>query len=171
MVSEEADNGADSSTPPIFGGLPALSRFIENMGLQYEKYGVPRIGGRILGLLLVSGHPITAEEISQRLQVSRSSVSTNLRTLLMTGLVERTFVPGDRREHFIFSDSTWQRSLDMRLDGVTTLQSLAQAGLEELPYDHPARGRLAEMVAWADLLHEAYEQMRFELQSRKEVPA
>lgn len=171
MVSEEADNSADSSIPPISGGLPALSRFIENMGLQYEKYGVPRIGGRILGLLLVNAHPITAEEISQQLQVSRSSVSTNLRTLLMTGLIERAFVPGDRREHFIFSDSTWQRSLDMRLDGVTTLQTLAQAGLDELPIEHPARSRLAEMVAWADLLHEAYQHVRIELHSQKEVPA
>ncbi|HZW03636.1 MAG TPA: MarR family transcriptional regulator [Anaerolineaceae bacterium] len=171
MVSEEADNSADSPVPPIFGGHPALSRFIENMGLQYEEYGVPRIGGRILGVLLVTPHPVPAEELSQSLQVSRSSISTNLRTLMLAGLVERTFVPGDRREHFIFSDSAWQRSLDMRLDGVTELRSVAVTGLQELAGNHPARSRLEEMVHWADLLHEAYQHVRIELQSRKEVPA
>lgn len=57
MDSEEADNGSDSPNPPILGGDPTLSQFIENMGLHYEKYGVARIGGRILGLLMLTRAP------------------------------------------------------------------------------------------------------------------
>ena len=41
-----------------------LTRFIENLAQYFESFGIPRIGGRILGLLLVSSEPLSAEAIS-----------------------------------------------------------------------------------------------------------
>ncbi len=73
MDSGEVDNPGDS-TPPLGAHPvsedrtledPALSQFIENMGLQYEAYDVPRIGGRILGLLMVNPNPMTSEEMAE----------------------------------------------------------------------------------------------------------
>lgn len=69
--------------------------FIEKLGVYYEDYGIPRIGGRILGLMLVSGQPLTAEQIATHLKVSRGSVSTNVR-LLASGGVDRANI-GSRR--------------------------------------------------------------------------
>ena len=57
-------------------------KFIEKLGFYYESYGVPRIGGRMLGLLLVAGEPVSAEQMSATLLVSRSSISTNIRLLM-----------------------------------------------------------------------------------------
>ena len=64
MDYEETDSGSDS-TPPLSGDTTTLSQFIENMGLHFEEYGVPRIGGRILGLLLASSRPVSSEEMSE----------------------------------------------------------------------------------------------------------
>lgn len=171
MDSEEADNGSDSPNPPILGGDPILSQFIENMGLHYEKYGVARIGGRILGLLMLTPRSISAEEMAEALQVSRSSISTNLRMLLMAGLVEKVSLPGERCDYFEFSDSAWQRLLELRLEGVLSLKEVAEEGMLNLEQDHPGRQRLQEMVHWVEMLNQAYEQVSSELQSHQEVPA
>jgi len=170
MDSEEADSGADSN-PPLEGDSAALSQFIENMGLYFEDYGVPRIGGRMLGLMLVSSRPVTPEEMSEVLQVSRSSVSTNLRTLLMTGLADRVSLPGERSDHYEFSDDAWEKSLDMRLEGILSLQEMAEEGLQGMEDDHPARKRMLEILAWSDLVRTSYEQLITEWQTQRETLA
>lgn len=169
MEVDEAETPGDS-TPPI-GSQPGLSQFIENMGLHYEAYNVPRIGGRILGLLMVNPNPMTSEEMSEVLQVSRSSISTNLRTLQMTGLVEQVSIPGDRRDYFVFAEDAWLRILEMRAEQVLAMKDAAEEGLQDLDADHPARKHIEEMRKWASMIQNAYEQMSREWQNHREVPA
>lgn len=169
MDSDEADNAGDSK-PPL-GENPALSQFIENMGLHYEAYDVPRIGGRILGLLMVSPDPMTSEEMSDALQVSRSSISTNLRTLLMSGLVEKVSLPGDRCDYYVFAEDAWLHILEMRLEEILSLKDAAEEGLESLENNHPARQRIAEMRNFADMTRSAYQRLSKEWKSQREVPA
>ncbi len=167
MDSEETD-GASDSTPPISGDKNALSKFIENMGLHFEEYGVPRIGGRILGLLMAAARPISSEEIAEVLDASRSSVSTNLRTLLMTGLADRVSLPGERSDYYVASDEIWQVILEIRLDQIKTLREMAEEGLEGIQDHNPARARLEEITAWTDMVEKAYEGILHSWQSRKE---
>jgi DNA-binding transcriptional regulator GbsR (MarR family) len=169
MEVGEADNPADSKPPQ--GSQPGISQFIENMGLQYEAYNVPRIGGRILGLLMANPNPLTSEEMSEILQVSRSSISTNLRTLQMADLVEQVSVPGDRRDYFVFSEDAWLRVLEIRLEQVLAMKEAAEEGLQSLAEEHPARQRIEELLEWAEMVQGAYERMSSEWQSRREVPA
>lgn len=82
---------------------PELQRFIENIAAIYEGYGIPRIGGRIFGLSLVYGEPLSAEDMSALLQASRSSISTNIRALMLNGWIEKVTFPGDRIDYFRFS--------------------------------------------------------------------
>jgi DNA-binding transcriptional regulator GbsR (MarR family) len=141
------------------------------MGLYFEDYGIPRIGGRILGLLLVARRPVSPEEMSDVLQVSRSSISTNLRSLLMAGLIERISLPGERSDYYVFSEEAWERTLEMRLEGIQALREMAEEGLQGLEVGHPARQRLEEMLAWAAMVEDAYQKLLEAWQSRKEVPA
>jgi DNA-binding transcriptional regulator GbsR (MarR family) len=170
MDSEETDSVTDRSAP-LPRGSATLSQFIENMGLHFEEYGVPRIGGRILGLLLASSRPVSSEEMSEMLEASRSSVSTNLRTLLMTGLADRVSLPGERSDYYVFSDGAWETILEMRLDKIQTLRDMAENGLQGAPDHHPAQTRLKEITAWADMVEKAYEGIIKEWQSRKQEPA
>jgi DNA-binding transcriptional regulator GbsR (MarR family) len=172
MELEEADN-ADSgdSTPPLIGGNSELSQFVENMGLHYEDYGLARIAGRIIGLLLVSPRPISSEEMAEALQVSRSSISTNLRTLLLAELIEKVSLPGERVDYYSISPETWQKGLELRLASILPLKEFAQEGLECLAEDHPGRQRLFEMMAWVDMVEEVIKDLNLKWQSYLEAPA
>ena len=170
MDSEETDSASDS-TPPLTGNTTRLSQFIENMGLYFEEYGVPRIGGRILGLLLIASRPLSAEDMSEVLEVSRSSVSTNLRTLLLIGLADRVSLPGDRNDYCVFSDEGWEAILKIRLDRIESLREMAEDGMHEMQDHHPAWARLEELTAWTNMVEKAYEGIINEWQSRNEEPA
>ena len=74
--------------------------FIESMGLRFQDQQMPRIAGRLFGLLLIDGGPYSFGELAERLKVSRGSISTNARMLADFGLIERVAKPGDRQDHY-----------------------------------------------------------------------
>ncbi len=78
----------------------AEERFIEAMGLAHEEDRLPRIAGRIVGLLIVSPEPVRFDQLAERLQVSRGSISTNTRLLENMAVIQRVTRPGDRRDYF-----------------------------------------------------------------------
>lgn len=74
--------------------------FIEKIGLIAQGEGLPRIAGRVFGLLVFEGEAIAFGALAERLQVSRGSISTSIRTLEERGLVKRLTRTGERQEYF-----------------------------------------------------------------------
>jgi DNA-binding MarR family transcriptional regulator len=156
--------------PPLPGGNSALSQFIENMGLHYEGYDLPRIAGRIVGLLLVSPQPISSEEMAEALQVSRSSISTNLRTLMLADLIDKVSLPGERVDYYTISPTAWQNTLELRLAPLFPLRDVVSDGLEGLGPEDPCRQRLLDMIHWVDMVEETFQDLNQKWQSRLEAP-
>jgi DNA-binding transcriptional regulator GbsR (MarR family) len=165
MGSDEAG----SSPPPLCGDEAILSQFIENMGLHFEEYDIPRIGGKILGLLLVASRPVSPEEMSEILQASRSSLSTNLRTLSMVGMIEQVSLPGERSDYYIFSEDTWQELLEIRQGHIQNLREIVQQGQQGLLNQPEASQRLNEALAWTSKLEKAYQTILQEWQSGQQI--
>jgi DNA-binding transcriptional regulator GbsR (MarR family) len=86
--------------------------FIERMGLVFEADGLSRTAGRILGLIVFEGGPISFSEIGRSLEISRGSVSTNTRFLERMGVIERVAIKGDRQDHFRLADAPYARLLE-----------------------------------------------------------
>jgi len=89
-------------------------QFVERMGLALEYDGLPRIAGRIFGLLLVSEDARSLDDLAAELRVSKASVSTNARMLEQRAVLERISRPGDRRDYYrvlpdLFSHTMAQR--------------------------------------------------------------
>lgn len=145
---------------------PEMTRFIESMGMYFESYGIPRIGGRVLGLLLVAHEPLSAERIGSILKVSRASISTNFRVLLTSGLAEKVTFPGDRTTYFVFPESGLEKTLAVEVQGITAMKKLVQQGLNALPSEDLARNRMQEMVDWADFLIDLYQKALLDWRSR-----
>ncbi|WP_055106848.1 GbsR/MarR family transcriptional regulator [Paenibacillus ihumii] len=158
------------NTPRDFELDEAKMLFIEKLGVYYEDYGIPRIGGRILGLMLVSGQPLTAEQISNLLKVSRGSVSTNVRLLTSGGLLERVSVVGERIDHYSVSESIWERSLQMRIDGFKSLKRIVEQGiLATKSNSSPSTNHhLPEMLLWVDTMTASHEQALLNWKEKKD---
>lgn len=105
------------------------AQFIESMGLFFERQGVPRIGGRILGLLLLAEKPLALGEVAGLLRVSPASVSTNVRQLQASGLVDPASIPGDRRHYYVFNSAGWDHRLELAVSAMDTLGKLCQDAL------------------------------------------
>ena len=91
---------AEPAAASDFRRQAAEERFIEAMGLAHEEDRLPRIAGRLIGLLILSPEPMRFDHLAERLRVSRASISTNTRLLENMALIQRVTRPGDRRDYF-----------------------------------------------------------------------
>lgn len=89
--------------------------FIERMGLVLESDGLPRIAGRIFGLLLISEDARSLDDLAAELRVSKGSVSTNARLLEQRGLLERVCRPADRRDYYSVPPDLFIHTMAQRL--------------------------------------------------------
>lgn len=89
----------------------AVRQFVERMALICEKEGMPRIAGRIFGYLLATDQTFSLDELGERLQASKASVSTNARMLEQFGMIQRVSVLGDRRDFYRVQDDPWEQML------------------------------------------------------------
>ena len=133
--------------------LDPLAEFVENLGLSAEADGIPRIAGRILGLLIVEEGPFCFDELAEHLQVSRGSISTNTRLLEERGMIERFTVPGQRRDLFRLGDDSLGRWLDRSLERMQRSQHNVNRCLERLDAgSEPAYTRLTTMSRFYEMV-------------------
>jgi DNA-binding transcriptional regulator GbsR (MarR family) len=90
--------------------------FIDRMGLALESDGLPRIAGRIFGLLLVSEDCRSLDDLAAELRVSKASVSTNARLLEQHGVLERNGRPSDRRDYYRVQPDLFSHTMAQRLE-------------------------------------------------------
>lgn len=119
--------------------------FIERMGLVLESDGLPRIAGRIFGLLLVSEDARSLDDLAAELHVSKGSVSTNARLLEQRGLLERVCRPADRRDYYSVPPDLFIHTMAQRLARWQRFHEAIGAARTSLPIRSPeVRDRLEE---------------------------
>jgi len=117
------------------GDPDGVTRFIEQMGLSAQTDGVPRIAGRIFGYFVINGGPISFTQLAQELQVSRASVSTNVRILASIGFIERVALPGDRQDYYQLAASPFLRMIESYLLRMQRMQGILGAAIRNIPQD------------------------------------
>ena len=119
------------------------TEFVESLGLILQTEGFPRIAGRLLGIFVLRGGPLSFQELCEALKVSRGSVSTNTRLLESLGAVERISVAGERQDYFRLADTPYERmaagqverakqARDRLLKGRDTLETCDDATFERM---------------------------------------
>ena len=120
--------------------------FAEEFGLFFERVGLPRIAGRVMGWLLICDPPRqTAQQLAEALHASAGSISNVTRTLESLGYVTRAAVPGSRRRHYA-ATSSWSNTMRNRIGWISAYRELVDRGLDEVkPLTRGAASRLREM--------------------------
>jgi DNA-binding transcriptional regulator GbsR (MarR family) len=87
--------------------IDARTEFIEKIGMVIQMEGMPRIAGRMFGLLVFDGTEISFTDLATQLQVSRGSVSSNAKFLEERGLIKRFSKSGERQDYFQLADNPY----------------------------------------------------------------
>lgn len=121
--------------------------YVEEFGLSFEGFGLPRMVGRVLGALMVSeAQELSAEEIAELLSASRGSISTATRSLVQMGLAQRFSKTGERRDYFRVKPGAWQGLMRREIDALGSFREMAERGLALMRDSDPeARRSLEEM--------------------------
>ena len=108
--------------------------FIEKTGLITQAEGLPRIAGRIFGMLIYDGDVVSFGDLATKLQVSRASISTSIRILEERGLIKRIAKLGERQDFFQLAPNPYgtmleglqRRNRSIQDDITQTIQSLPE---------------------------------------------
>lgn len=99
-AASAADPAASGPRAPSAAQQAIQAQFIELFVAAADLLGVPRSIGEIYGVIFASPEPLTFQDIVDRLQLSKGSVSHGLRALRSLGAIRVAYVPADRRDHF-----------------------------------------------------------------------
>ncbi len=75
-------------------------RFIEGFADGYARFGQPRLMGRIMAVLLLSPEPLSLDDITKELGMSKGPVSSEARKLEMLETVEKIVRRGSKRVYY-----------------------------------------------------------------------
>ncbi len=135
-----------------------MQDFIERMGLIAQGDGLPRIAGRIFGLFVIKEQLYSFSELSQILQVSRASISTNTRLLENLGVLERTSKAGERQDFFRMRKKPYLSVLRSMQTRLSYANEVVNETSDQLPHGlSEAKDRLNELSSFYLSLHQACE--------------
>lgn len=84
-----------------------VRQFVEHWGMMARAWGINATMGELFALLYVTATDWTADDLRERLRISRGNVSMNLRELMSWGLVHKVHRTGERREYFRAEGDVW----------------------------------------------------------------
>ncbi len=135
-------------------------KFIEEFGNLYASYGLKRLNGMIIGLLLSDQGPVSLDDIALRLGRTKGPISVAVRQLATVGLVQRVAGPENRRDYYRAADDIFISNHKLNMRTVRRNRSIAERFLDELRSDgvgHPAlEDSLRRMHAFYTLMESFY---------------
>jgi len=66
----------------------------------YSNFGLNPLMGRIVGMLIISSEPQSLDDIVETLEMSKGPISQICRRLKERGLIEKVWIPGDRKDYY-----------------------------------------------------------------------
>lgn len=85
------------------------TRFIQEISKNMYLYGITPSVGRLYGTVFFADEPLTLDEMSKELGMSKTSMSTGIRNLLDSDMVERVWQKGVRKDLYQ-TEEDWYKS-------------------------------------------------------------
>ena len=73
---------------------------VQSFGEAYKAFGLSKLMGHIVALMIFSPQPISLDDICKQLKRSKGPVSQIIRRLRDRNLVRKVWIPGSRKDHY-----------------------------------------------------------------------
>ena len=128
-------------------------RVIDSIGKNMDLYGITLSIGHLYGNMYFSRQPVTLDEMVDTMGMSKTSMSTGMRTLTDLKMVHRVWGKGSRKDLFEveadwyqtfvdFFSIKWRKSIEQ--NDLALSRSLTE--LNQLLEEHPDNDELTELV-------------------------
>jgi DNA-binding transcriptional regulator GbsR (MarR family) len=104
-----------------------------HMSLSFEDYGYSQLVGKIFSLLLFASKPMSLQEISAGLGVSRAAISVQIRAMVREGLCRKVPYSNDRRDYYGIAEDLCQMIIRKELAKARAAMQFFQSSLAVLP--------------------------------------
>ncbi len=81
---------------------------LEGLGQLADYFGYNKVMGKMYGALLLSPRAMSLDDMMEHLDVSKASVSMNMRMLENLGIVREVWVRGDRKKYYEAESDFWK---------------------------------------------------------------
>lgn len=124
---------------------------IERFARQFESTAQTRIAGRILGYAFTMDEPhVSLTQLAEDLGVSKASISTNARLLIVKRFLAEAVVPGSRETHYVVVPDGPRQALEAAVTNAEAVVALAEEGLALM------KGRVTPGVLALQSMRETY---------------
>lgn len=130
-------------------------RFVEDMARLLVPSGVPRIAARLYGHLLLCPRPVSLDQITEDLGISKSSASVAARLLETYTLARRHSEPGTKRALYAVADD-YEAMIRQQNRLLDALAEQLNAGVGIVP-SKEVNARLEEMAEFYRVMRGAME--------------
>ncbi|WP_322098291.1 GbsR/MarR family transcriptional regulator [Guptibacillus hwajinpoensis] len=90
----------------------ARERVIESISKNMDIYSVTPSVGRLYGAMFFEKEPMTLDEMKDKLQMSKTSMSTGVRTLIDLNMVDKVWRKGERKDLYEVKSDWYQTFTD-----------------------------------------------------------
>ena len=86
---------------------------VAGIGRLAGFFGFSDVMGRLYGTLLLSPEPLSLDDLAASLEISKGSVSTNMRALERWGMAKEVWMRGERKKYYRAESDLWQVILNV----------------------------------------------------------
>lgn len=135
---------------------------IKNFGVAYKAFGLSKLMGHIVALLIYSQEPISLEDIAKNLHRSKGPVSQILRRLRDRGLIRRVWQPTSRKDFYEIQPEVFEIAYRNNLELIRSNNRLAKQLKNTVEKEKSAnyeilKLRLSEMEKFYELMESYHE--------------
>ena len=134
-------------------------QIIADFAEGYSNFGLNPLMGRIVGLLIISKEPQSLDDIVEQLEMSKGPISQICRRLKERGLIEKVWIPGDRKDYYQTADDIFGKAYANQINKMQQNIEIAEKYLtqaEALKSDDAEyiKKRMKMMKAFYELMDE-----------------
>lgn len=125
----------------------------------YSNFGLNPLMGRIVGLLIISKDPQSLDDIVEQLEMSKGPISQICRRLKERGLIEKVWIPGDRKDYYKAADDIFGKAYSNQINKMQKNIDIAEKYLSQAkslqgPDSEFIMKRMKTMKAFYELMDE-----------------
>jgi DNA-binding transcriptional regulator GbsR (MarR family) len=145
---------------------------VQEFGYAYQAFGLNKLMGFVVALLLFSSRPLSLDEITEELGMSKGPISQITRRLEDHNLIRKVMKPGERKNYFEIQPGVFGNAFRNNLSLVkNNLQIATQLKASVTEANDPDLGkllqRMQEMEAFYTLMIKHYRAFLEEWQIQK----